>query len=215
MPLRHTFRIAARLLLLGALLLPGHTTAVSSGSRRSAPQASSRMMVVLDPGHGGRDRGTRWGGVSEKTLTLSIARRVESLLQERGIRTTMTRRSDVYVDLDRRALTANSFSNSLLVSIHCNADPAQQARGIETFYCGAAGRLLATRIHGVLDSRTSTPDRGLKFADFVVLRKTRGPAALVECGFLTCPKERHLLTTAEYQQKVAKAIADGIAASIR
>src|SRR5262245_11240219 len=91
-------------------------------------------VVVLDPGHGGKDRGTRWGGVSEKTLTLSIARKVEACLKARGIRTAMTRRSDVYRSLESRAAVGNGFRSSVFVSIHCNADPRGAARGIETFY---------------------------------------------------------------------------------
>ncbi|HEX2748323.1 MAG TPA: N-acetylmuramoyl-L-alanine amidase [Verrucomicrobiales bacterium] len=171
-------------------------------------------VVVLDPGHGGRDRGTMWGGVSEKVLTLSIARRVEQYLKARGIRTVMTRRSDVYRSLESRAAMANGYGRSVFVSIHCNADPRFCARGIETFYNGAQGCRLASCIHAFLDTRTSAPDRGVKFAGFAVLRKTCCPAALVECGFLTSPSERRLLVTPLYQNRVAKAIADGIFRSV-
>ncbi len=172
--------------------------------------SASSTVVVLDPGHGGHDRGTRWGGVSEKTLTLSIAKKVEAHLKKRGIRTAMTRRSDVFRSLGGRAAVANSYRRSVFVSIHCNADRRQAARGIETFYCGSRGRRLACSIHGVLDARTSTPDRGIKFSRFTVLRSTACPAALVECGFLSSPSERRLLVTGAYQDRIARAIADGI-----
>jgi len=176
----------------------------------SPPALAAAPVVVLDPGHGGHDRGTRWGGVSEKTLTLSIARKVEAHLKKRGIRTAMTRRSDVYRSLSSRAAVANSFRRCVFVSIHCNADRRQAARGIETFYCGSRGRKLAGSIHTVLDARTSTPDRGVKFSRFTVLRSTACPAALVECGFLSSASERRLLVTAAYQDRIARAIADGI-----
>lgn len=181
---------------------------------QAAYAGSRRPVIVLDPGHGGKDRGTMWGGVSEKTITLSIARKVEARLRARGFTTAMTRRSDVFRSLEGRAAVANSYRNSLFVSIHCNADPRQRARGIETFYCGAQGLKLARIIHGHLDNRTSTPNRGIKFAGFTVLRNTAGPAALIECGFLTCPNERRLLTTAIYQERIARAIADGITQAI-
>ena len=171
-------------------------------------------VVVLDPGHGGRDEGTRWGGVSEKTLTLNIARRVERYLKDRGIQTAMTRRSDVYRSLEGRASVANGFRRSIFVSIHCNADPQRAARGIETFYCGTRGARLASSIHRSLDNRTSTPNRGLKCNGFTVLRRTTCPAALVECGFLSSRSERGLLTTAAYQDRIARAIADGISRSL-
>src|SRR5689334_9041974 len=112
-----------RSLLLSALILGGLLR----------PALSAGTVVVLDPGHGGRDQGTKWGGVSEKTLTLNIARRVEILLKARGIPTAMTRRSDVYRSLESRASVANGFRRSIFVSIHCNADPLHEARGIETF----------------------------------------------------------------------------------
>src|SRR5687768_13808822 len=194
---------AARLLSLIALL-----------SAMGLPLQAARTVVVLDPGHGGHDRGAKWGAVSEKTITLSIARRVEKHLKARGFTTAMTRRGDVFRTLESRAAVANGFRRSVFVSIHCNADPRHAARGIETFYCGAQGRRLASSIHGNLDSRTSTPNRGIKFRGFAVLRHTSCPAALVECGFLTSLKERRLLTTAVYQDRVAKAIADGIARSL-
>jgi N-acetylmuramoyl-L-alanine amidase len=190
-----------RSLMLVLLLLAAGVVSSSAGSG---------MVVVLDPGHGGHDRGTRWGGVSEKTLTLRIAKKVEACLKARGIRTALTRRSDVFRSLGSRAAVANNFRRSVLVSIHCNADPRGCARGIETFYSGRRGQRLAGSIHGVLDARTSTPDRGIKFSRFTVLQRTNCPAALVECGFISSPAERRLLTTGIYQDRVARAIADGI-----
>lgn len=176
---------------------------------------AASTVVVLDPGHGGWDRGARWGGVSEKTITLSIAKRVERLLKARGIRTVMTRSSDRFVPLHVRSSIANRYPRSVLVSIHCNAAARRTARGIETFYAGSSGHRLARSIHRRLDARTTCPNRGIKFARFAVLRNTRGAAALVECGFLSCPAERRLLVSSAYQQRIAAAIADGIAAGIR
>ena len=193
-----------RCLVLAALFLSGvFCSDVKAGT-----------VVVLDPGHGGKDCGTRWGGVSEKTLTLSIARQVERILKARGVQTAMTRRSDVYRSLESRAAVANGFRRSIFVSIHCNADPQHEARGIETFYCGARGARLASSIHCSLDNRTSTPNRGLKCTGFSVLRRTACPAALVECGFLTSRSERNLLMTAAYQERIARAVADGITRSL-
>lgn len=177
--------------------------------------AQAGPVVVLDPGHGGIDGGACWGGVREKNLTLMIAQRVESVLRRRGIRTALTRRSDRFVSLSSRAAVANGYRSAVLVSIHCNADPRHKARGIETFYTGTAGYRMARQIHSRMDHCTSCPNRGLKSKGLTVLTHTRGAAALVECGFITSPSERRLLTTASYQQKLARAIADGITASLR
>ncbi len=177
--------------------------------------APARPVIVLDPGHGGMDGGSCWGGYREKNLTLMIAKRVESVLRARGFRTAMTRRSDRTVSLHSRAAVANGYRSAMLVSIHCNADPRHKARGIETFYTGSSGYRLARSIHTRLDARTSTPNRGIKRKGLCVLTHTRGAAALVECGFMTSPSERRLLASASYQKRIARAIADGITASAR
>lgn len=181
----------------------------------ATPVQAARKMVVLDPGHGGMDLGAFYGGVREKKLTLIIAQRVETVLRSRGIRTTMTRRSDRFVSLASRAAVANGYRSAVFVSIHCNADPRRRARGIETFYTGSAGYRLARNIHVRLGHRTTCPDRGIKRKSYAVLTRTRGAAALVECGFLTCPVERRKLSTSSYQRVLAQAIADGIIATIR
>ncbi|MDB6135876.1 MAG: N-acetylmuramoyl-L-alanine amidase [Verrucomicrobiales bacterium] len=195
-------RLFLGLILMAGSLVPQH-------------RAAAETVIVLDPGHGGHESGAVWGGVREKHLNLNIARRVESILRSRGYTTVMTRRKDVFISLDYRARVANQFRRSVLVSIHCNSDGRQRGRGIETYYAGSSGKRLARQIHRRLDSRTSTPNRGLKPCRFSVLRRTDCPAALVECGFLSSKSERRLLCSPAYQQRVALAIAEGIAIGIR
>ena len=175
----------------------------------SAGQAAA-FRVVLDPGHGGRDNGTRWAGVREKDLNLDVAKRVERILRRKGVPTSLTRRSDYYVSLSTRASRANRYRKSLYVSIHFNAAHNRSATGIETFYISSNGRKLAYQIQNRLVSRLGTKNRGLKKRGFAVLRKTRGPAVLVECGFLSNSWERRRCNSSAYRQKVAQAIADGI-----
>jgi N-acetylmuramoyl-L-alanine amidase len=189
-------------------------TAVAVWVMLGTSMLAAKTVVVLDPGHGGHDRGTYWGGVAEKHVTLSIAKRVEQQLKARGFSTAMTRRSDTSRTLDGRAAMANGYRQSILVSIHCNADPKCDARGIETYYGGARGRKLAASIHSNVRSRTGSPSRGIKCCRFAVLRKTSCPAALVECGFLSSTRERRLLTSSGYQDRMARGIADGIARSV-
>ncbi|MES2708114.1 MAG: N-acetylmuramoyl-L-alanine amidase [Verrucomicrobiota bacterium] len=186
-----------------------------TGFPAAALSAGASTVVVIDPGHGGHESGAVWGGVREKTVNLSIARRVEGILRSHGYTTVMTRRSDVALSLSYRARVANQYRRSVLVSIHCNSDRYQRGRGIETYYAGSGGKRLARQIHRRLDMRTSTPNRGLKPCRFSVLCQTRGPSALVECGFLSSKSERRLLCTPAYQQRVALAIAEGIAISVR
>lgn len=124
----------------------------------------------------------------------------------------MTRRSDIFVSLGSRVAIANRYRSAVFVSIHFNACGDSRYRGVETFYGGAAGSKLARAIQTRLASRLKTQNRGVKQRDFKVLRLTRCPAVLVECGFLSHGSERARCRSAAYQQTAAQAICDGIMA---
>lgn len=188
--------------LLGALCLLFGTIA----------EAARFTTVVIDPGHGGKDKGAFRSGVRESQLTLQTAQRLEALLKRRGLRTEMTRRSDVFVSLGSRVAIANRYRSAVFVSIHFNACGDSRYRGVETFYGGAAGSKLARAIQTRLASRLKTQNRGVKQRNFKVLRLTRCPAVLVECGFLSHGSERARCRSAAYQQTAAQAICDGIMA---
>ncbi|WP_038171497.1 N-acetylmuramoyl-L-alanine amidase, partial [Verrucomicrobium sp. BvORR106] len=99
-------RVSSRLqrtpLTLAAILVWGILTLLASTTPARAFQ-----LVVVDPGHGGADGGTSWHGLLEKTLTLDVAKRLETILRDQGITTVMTRRYDKTVSLDDRAIMAN------------------------------------------------------------------------------------------------------------
>lgn len=176
-----------------------------------AAEAARFSIVILDPGHGGSDKGANWGGVHEKTLTLDVARRAHRLFGEKGLPAVLTRTSDTFVSKDDRAAKANRYRSAVFVSIHFNAHPNRSIRGIETFYMSTAGRSLATRVHSRLAKRIRTRDRGLKHvSNFAVLRKTNCPAILVECGFISNAWERARCATSGYRQTVAQAIVEGV-----
>src|SRR3954468_4745567 len=107
---------------------PDATTPPSIPSRNEFP------LVILDPGHGGRDEGTKWRGVTERDLTLDLALRTERLLKIAGYRTALTRREDLYVPLEERTRLANHERNVVFVSLHFNSDPTTTSSGIETYY---------------------------------------------------------------------------------
>ena len=176
-------------------------------------EAARFSTVVIDAGHGGKDKGAYWGGVRESQLTLQVAQRLEQLLKRKGMKTAMTRRSDVFVSLGSRVAVANRYRSSVFVSIHFNACTDRRYRGVETFYGGPAGRKLAQPIQSRLAARLKTTNRGIKQRSFKVLRLTSSPAVLVECGFLSNTAERGRCKTAGYQQTAAQAICDGIMAA--
>lgn len=101
-------------------------------------QRQRPVRVVIDPGHGGQNMGALGAyGVHEKYVTLSISKKVSDLLATNPALTVfMTRKDDVFVSLKERPEMANAVSADLFVSIHCNAEPGDQAHGIETFYLG-------------------------------------------------------------------------------
>jgi N-acetylmuramoyl-L-alanine amidase len=179
----------------------------------ASAQALTFNTVVIDPGHGGRDGGCVWNGLIEKKLCLDTALRLEKILKARGLRVIMTRRTDVDVDLDRRAAIANKASKSVFVSIHFNASRNRSISGMEVFYRSSRGKVLASKILRWMDVELRGINRGIYHSDFKVLRGTLMPAALIECGYLSNLAEARRCATAAHRQDVAEAIAKGIIAS--
>ncbi|WP_265593875.1 N-acetylmuramoyl-L-alanine amidase [Haloferula sp. BvORR071] len=179
-----------------------------------AARALEFSTVVIDAGHGGNDQGTSWAGVKESQLTLQVAERVEALLKKKGLKTEMTRRSDIFLPPDGRIEVANrQQESSIFVSIHFNSSSSWIFRGVESFYGGPASMPLAREIQNRMAKELNTDNRGIKRRlDLRVLRLTKGPAVLLECGFLSHPVERVRSQSTAYQQTLAQAICDGIMA---
>ncbi len=200
------------------LTLPGRSIKAKRGSTaKPAPTkkpSHSRIgggkRVIIDPGHGGRDWGAYKGGIKESYLNMRVAKKLEYILKQRGYSTAMTRRSDRFVSLSRRAALANRYRNAIFVSIHFNSTRNSWVRGAETFYAGSAGRSLASSIQREMVRRCRVKNRGVRFARFAVLVRTECPAVLVECGFMSNASERARCATRSYQSSAALAIADGI-----
>lgn len=173
------------------------------------------MKICLDAGHGGRDPGavgTDPFRLAEKKITLEISQRLEQELEERGHWVVMTRRTDRTLGLRPRARFANRLKADLFVSIHANA-AAATAEGMEVYHFPESreGRRAAV---AVLESLvTAFPDhknRGVKEANFTVLRETAMPAILIETEFITHPRQLEFLSDPENQEALVEAAADGI-----
>jgi N-acetylmuramoyl-L-alanine amidase len=196
--------------IIAAALIPGASQAVA---RSSSSASASSTVVVIDPGHGGFDRGGIPGQrVAEKTMTLDVALRLRNVLRARGYHVIMTRDTDVFVPLPTRVAIANSYRHAIFVCIHFNAARRRSANGIETYFYGKDSLPLASAIHYFVAGGAPTPNRGVRRRGYYVLRKTRVPAVLVECGFLTNPFETRYVLNASYRQKLADEIARGIGA---
>src|ERR1700730_16422740 len=177
----------------------------------SLAPGQSHPTVVIDPGHGGYDRGGVPGQrIAEKDKTLDVALRLRRILQTDGYRVIMTRDRDVFVSLGTRVAIANSYGNATFVSIHFNCASRVGANGIETYYYRSDSASLAASIHRNVVSGAPSENRGIRRRGFYVLRRTTIPSVLVECGFLTNPTEGRLALTGDYRQKLAEQIARGI-----
>ena len=174
--------------------------------------AASFKTVVIDAGHGGHDRGTSAGLTYEKHLAFDVARRLEAILEEQGIRTQMTRTRDEYVSLLRRVGISNKARKAIFVSVHFNSSKSTKANGLETFFHRNSGesQVLARLIQSAGVFKTKFKDRSAKSAQYVVLSKNKHPAVLVECGFISNSTERARALSPEYRQKLAEGIAMGI-----
>ena len=185
--------------LLLALLLPGFAAAKGFST------------VVIDAGHGGHNMGQAVGGVYEKWMALDTALRLERFLKAKGVKTVMTRRSDVFLGLEERVAIANRYSkDSVFVSVHFNGAKNTGAQGIETFYYNRSGYDLAARVHRRKIAALRGVDRGVKFGRYHVIRNAKQAGILVEGGFLTNATERKKIATGSYRQAMAEAIGQGI-----
>ena len=169
-------------------------------------------IVVLDPGHGGPDTGAIGSmGSQEKDLNLDVTLRLGRLLIEDDIKPILTRSCDTYVSLDERCNLANAIDADVFVSLHCNAWIVPTlVKGLETYYFHPRGEELARTLHRVILERLNRPDRGVRVARFVVVRKTAMPATLVEMGYISSEEEEGLLRSPEFRQSMADALKEGI-----
>ncbi len=184
-------------------------------------------IIVIDAGHGGEDGGAiGTKGVPESQINLDISMGLDQLLRFCGYRTKMIRDSDrsVYTegetlaekkvsDLKHRVKLVNGTWNALLISIHQNHFPEEKYSGAQVFYGSVSGgKELAGRIQEQLRLGLD-PDnhRQIKKADAVYLmEKITCPGVLVECGFLSNPKEEALLLTSAYQRKIICAVTSAL-----
>ncbi|WP_017726205.1 N-acetylmuramoyl-L-alanine amidase [Halalkalibacterium ligniniphilum] len=183
-------------------------------TRAPGSNALKDRIIVIDPGHGGRDPGAVANGLREKDVVLAVGLELEKLLKDAGAKPLMTRNNDTFVELSERARFANNAQADIFVSIHANAAGASSANGTETFwngtYAAAESKSLAESINKRLVEELGTRDRGPKSANFAVIRETRMPSVLVELGFVTNSSDAAMMKRSDFNQKAARAILRGI-----
>ncbi len=174
-------------------------------------QAWAVRTVVIDAGHGGIDRGGGPGQkIPEKPYTLDVAKRLQSELRGAGFRTVMTRDGDYFVTLGNRCGIANAQRDAIFISVHFNSAPREGANGIETYYYTRQSARLAAAVHAQVVRAAGTEDRHVRTRGFYVIRNTRIPSIIAECGFLTNGTEARRIMTASHRQRLAEAIARAV-----
>lgn len=201
---RHTMsRAGHTLLILCAITL-------LSSCRSSRISLTDKYIVVVDAGHGGNDQGAAGRRSQEKDINLKVAKRVSKYIEKsaRNIVVIQTRPDDKFVTLHNRASMANYFRANLFISIHSNSATGW-AQGTETFVHptakGSKSELLAKYIESEYE-QIGRNSRGVKTANFAVLRETNMPAVLTEIGFISNKKEEKYINSKKGQKALARSI---------
>lgn len=168
------------------------------------------MLVCIDPGHGGKDSGAKSAtGTREKEINLLAGHELKQALLAAKQYVLLTRLTDIDISLSARADIANWGGADFFVSLHCNSAQDAHACGIEVYHhpkSSPEAKTLAGEIQKRLVAVTGLADRGVKTANFAVLRRTVMPAVLVEMAFISNPAEEALLLREEWRRKVVEAI---------
>lgn len=184
------------------------------------------IIIVVDPGHGGRDPGkVGVNGILEKDINLSIALKLRSHLEDNGYRVIMTREDDsgLYnegdsnkkvTDLKKRVDIVNNSGAILAISIHQNSFSDSSCKGAQVFYYGTSSEseIFANVIQEQIKITLQPDNKRLAKADtsYYMLKNTKCPIVIVECGFLTNHEEANMLTEEDYQEKMSHAIYLGL-----
>ncbi|HEX2939288.1 MAG TPA: N-acetylmuramoyl-L-alanine amidase CwlD [Ruminiclostridium sp.] len=183
-------------------------------------------IIIIDPGHGGVDGGAvGYNNIVEKNINLAISLKLRSLFEASGYKVVMTREDDRSIhdegsdtirekkvtDIHNRSAILEKYPSAIFISIHQNKFEQSQYSGTQVFYSknNDDGKLLASLIQNSAKEQLQPEnDRVIKPAgkDLYILYHAKLPAVMVECGFLSNPREATLLNTDEYQSKMAFSI---------
>lgn len=190
---------------------PVTTKPVMKEKKARVPGTLTGLTIVIDPGHGGNDRGTTGArGTDEKNITLLTAERLASKLKAAGAEVIMTRETDTYISLRKRVAVSHQANADAFISVHYDANPDTSVTGFTTYYTHSQQRKLAEAVNDGLASSVSLRDRGAQPGDFLVLRENRQNAVLIELGFLSNSAEERAMTTDMFREQASHGIYQGL-----
>lgn len=173
-------------------------------------------IIILDPGHGGKDPGAVNSGHTEKAIVFKVTNLVRQKLEANGAKVFMTRTGDTYPSLQERVEFTRNKYGEIFVSVHVNAATSTSAQGTETYYSISTGdqheedKKLATYINTEIVNNANMRNRGVKEAQFYVTRNMIIPSVLVELGFISNSEDRKKLIDDKYVEIYAQSIYNGI-----
>jgi N-acetylmuramoyl-L-alanine amidase len=180
--------------------------------RESGPRMRGKRIVV-DPGHGGNDRGVAHGGLAEADLVWDLARRLVGRMTATGMEALLSRREDTCPADVERAAFANDAGADVVLSLHVDAHRSMHAQGLATFHFGSGsgvtstvGEALAGLIQRELLTRTGMADCRTQGRTWELLRLTRMPAVRIEIGYLSNLGDRRKLVDPDFRDVVAEGI---------
>ena len=169
------------------------------------------VTIVIDPGHGGNDKGTTGArGTEEKEINMQTAELLTSKLRANGAEVILTRESDVYVDLRKRVSISHQYEADAFISIHYDATDDSSISGFTTYYINDYQQPLAQFVHEGLAEKVNLRDRGVQPGNYLVLRENKQNAILIELGYLSNPNEERIVTTDMYREQATLGIYQGI-----
>lgn len=205
---------------------------ISANSKKTTTEGESNKntttgkTVVIDSGHGGFDGGKEGKtGVFEKTINLSIANKLKTILEADGINVIMTRPDDNGLynendsnkkvsDMKKRCQIINNSNADLVISIHQNSFSDPNVSGAQVFYYkhSPEGKKFAGILQNAFKTYVNNNNDRVEKANntYYMLINTKLPIVIAECGFLSNPEEESLLITEDYQHSVAEALYNGI-----
>lgn len=173
------------------------------------------ITVVIDAGHGGTDHGMTVDHFTEKEIVASIAQKIKDNNTNKNVIIHLTRTEDAFVSLQDRANFINNLKPDLVLSLHVNGNNNTEASGIE-FYVSPKNvkyeksKEIAEVLNSRLVNNHNVKSRGVKDANFTILRETEFPAITIEFGFLSNENDRVYLTSVGHHEKLANTILESI-----
>lgn len=231
-----TIELAMSILLLVAVYITVRyglpISQISANSKKATTEEESTSnsttgkTVVIDSGHGGFDGGKEGkSGINEKTINLSIAYKLKTILEADGINVILTRPDDNGLynendsnkkvsDMKKRCQIINNSNADVAISIHQNSFPDSDVSGAQVFYYtySAEGKKFASILQNSFKTNVNNNNNRVEKANktYYMLVNTKIPLVIAECGFLSNPEEESLLSTEEYQQTIAEALYNAI-----